>query len=304
MPLVSILVPVYNGDRFLADALGSALSQTHADIEVLIGDDCSKDRSLAIAEAIAAADPRVHVLPAERNLGASANQVRLHEAANGEFIKPLLQDDRLAPDCVARLLAPLLGDPQLVLSTSKRGLIDERGAALPDAPWTRALSDGDVVLDGHSFGDLMLRSTTNLVGEVTTAIYRAGIVAPEDLWELSGHSFHANADIALWLKFLAHGGAAYTPAELSWFRQHDAQSSRDPRVVIRGALEWTRMPLAARSAGFLADPVHEREALLRAAQVAGAALGAAAVDPDRLAALAAGIDGLRARVALLDAVAA
>lgn len=304
MPLVSVLVPVYNGERWLAEALGSAVAQTHEELEVLVGDDASSDGSLEVARSFAAADPRVRVLATEHNLGPAANQVRLHEAARGAFIKPLLQDDRLAPDCVARLLAPLASSEQVVLSTSKRGLIDEDGAPLPDAGWTVALSAEDVVLDGLSFGDAMLRAATNLVGEVSTAMYRAGVVAPGELWALGGHAFHTNADVALWLKLLAAGGIAYTPAELSSFRQHPAQSSRETAIMLRGVLEWARLPVAARGLGFLASPDDERQALVRGAQVAGSALDAVAGDPEMLAALEEALSALIARLEALDGVGA
>jgi glycosyltransferase involved in cell wall biosynthesis len=303
MPLVSILIPAYNGERFLAVALESALGQTHREIEVIVGDDGSTDATLQIARSAAARDGRVRVLKAERNLGAPANQVRLHRAAAGAFIKPLLQDDVLAPDAVQRLLAPLLQDDAIALATSKRGLIDEHGAALGDLPWTRALMPHDAVLDGTSLGNTMLTGTANLVGEVTTALYRAGIVAPGGLWDLGGEEYRANGDIALWLKLLAGARAFYAPAELSWFRQHARQASQDPEVILGGQLEWARLALEARAYGFLADPAHEEAALVRAAQVAGQALPEAAGRPAVLEALTGSLSRLLARVDELQAVA-
>jgi glycosyltransferase involved in cell wall biosynthesis len=303
MPLVSILVPAYNGERFLGVALESALAQTHREIEVIVGDDGSTDATLALARSFAARDGRVRVLEAERNLGAPANQVRLHHAAAGAFVKPLLQDDVLAPDAVQRLLAPLLQDDAIVLATSKRGLIDEHGAALPDVPWTRALVSQDAVLDGTSLGDAMLTGTANLVGEVTTALYRAGVVAPDGLWHLGGEEYRANGDIALWLKLLAGGKAFYTPAELSWFRQHAQQASQDAEVILGGQLEWARLALEARTYGFLSDPAHEEAALVRAAQVAGQGLPAAVARPDVLDTLTGALSRLLARVDQLQAVA-
>lgn len=302
MPLVSVLIPAYNGERWLGAALDSALAQTHGDLEILIGDDCSTDGTRAVAEAYAAADPRVRVLPeAGRNLGAPANQVRLHQAARGAFVKPLLQDDLLAPDCVATLLAPLLADASLVLATSKRGLIDAAGARLPDQPWTAALLAADAVLDGTMLGDAMLGGTANLVGEVTTALYRAGVVAPEELWLLDGREYRANGDIALWLKLLAGRAAFYTPRELSWFRQHAGQSSQSPAVIAGGCAEWARLGLAARALGYLAAPEQELAALVRAAQVAGGGLQAAAADPVLLDELTAALRPLLERAGRLQA---
>jgi len=303
VPLVSILVPTYNGERFLQVALDSALSQTHRDIEVVVGDDCSTDGTLELARAFAERDPRLRVLPAQRNLGAAANQIRLHHAAGGAFIKPLLQDDVLAPETVARLLAPLLDDDGVMLATSKRGLIDAAGDALPDQPWTQAILDDEAVLNGTALGDAMVIGAANLVGEVTTALYRAGVVAPEDLWHLGGDDYHAIADIALWLKLLAGARAFYTPVELSWFRQHSQQSGKNAAVLVRGNLEWGRLPLEARAHGYLADPAHEHAALVRAAQVAGLALPTMTAHPDLLDALKGVLARLVERLEELQSVA-
>lgn len=302
-PLVSILIPAYNGERYLAAALDSALAQTHPALEILVGDDGSTDGTAAVADGYAARDPRVRVLRTERNLGAAANQVRLHEAAAGLFLKPLLQDDLLEPEAVQRLLAPLLADPAVTLATSKRRLIDAHGAALPEQPWNRALVTSDAFIDGTVLGDAMLTGTANLVGEVTTALYRAGRVAPADLWHLGGRGYRANADIALWLKVLAGAKAFYTPVELSAFRQHGEQASQDPEVVLGGQLEWARLAYEARAYGYLRDPAQEQAALVRAAQLAGLALPAVSDRPEQLDELTAALTRLVARVDELQALA-
>ncbi len=304
MPLVSILVPVCDGERHLAAALDSAVAQTHRDLEILVGDDGSTDGSRALAEAYAARDARVRVLAADRNLGAPANQIRLHRAAAGAFVKPLLQDDVLAADCVQRLLAPVLRDDRVTLSTSKRALIDGAGDPLPEQPWTRALVDRDAVIDGTALGDAMLTGAVNLVGEVTTALYRPGVVDPQDLWHLGGEEYRANGDIVLWLKLLAGARAAYTPVELSAFRQHGGQTSHRPEVILGGLAEWGRMALEAVPFGFLRDPAQEHTALVRAAQLAGQALPALAERPEALAALSATLRRVIARVDALQAQAA
>lgn len=302
MTLVSVLVPTYNGERHLAAALDSALAQTHTELEILVGDDCSTDGTRALAEAYAARDERVRVLAAlPHNLGAPLNQERLHEAARGAFVKPLLQDDVLHPECVATLLAPLLADERVALATSKRGLIDDAGGPLPDQPWTAALTAADTLLDGTSLGDAMLGGTANLVGEVTTALYRAGLVEPADLWQLGGHEYRGNGDIVLWLKLLAGRLAFYTPRELSLFRQHGGQASHRPEVVIGGCVEWARMGLAARALGYLADPAQELAALVRASQVAGGGLQAATAHPPLLAELTDALRPLLERARTLQA---
>jgi cellulose synthase/poly-beta-1,6-N-acetylglucosamine synthase-like glycosyltransferase len=70
-PLVSILVPTYNGERFLRLALRSALDQSYRDIEVIIGDDASTDGTADVLASVAAADARVRVVRHDTNVGAT-----------------------------------------------------------------------------------------------------------------------------------------------------------------------------------------------------------------------------------------
>jgi len=104
-PLVSVCVPTYNGELFLAQTLESIAAQTFGDFEVLIVDDTSTDATLDIATAYAATDPRVRVVRNSERAGSSArnaNQCLRH--ARGEWIKFLFQDDLMAPTCLARMV--------------------------------------------------------------------------------------------------------------------------------------------------------------------------------------------------------
>ena len=86
-PEVSVVMPVYNADRYLAEAIESILAQTFGDFEFLVLDDGSTDRSLEIARHYAASDRRIQVLPrTHRGYTACLNEgIR---AARGEFNEP------------------------------------------------------------------------------------------------------------------------------------------------------------------------------------------------------------------------
>ena len=73
MPRVSIGLPVYNGENYLQDAMRSVLDQTFDDLELIVSDNASTDRSAEIAQDLAAADRRVRYFRNERNLGAAPN---------------------------------------------------------------------------------------------------------------------------------------------------------------------------------------------------------------------------------------
>ncbi len=103
-PSVSIIVPVYNAERFIKRCVDSLLSQSHTALEVLLVDDGSTDKSLALCRAQAAVDPRVKVL-SQKNAGPSAARNRGLEAATGDHLMFVDADDFASPDLVAELLA-------------------------------------------------------------------------------------------------------------------------------------------------------------------------------------------------------
>ena len=179
-PLVSVLVPTYNGERFLGQAMASALAQTYTEIEVLVGDDASTDGTAALLAGIADADARVRVIRHERNVGAFDNPVQLFDAARGEYVKYLLHDDVLAPECVETLVAGMAAGPSVGLAFSYRTHIGEDGGPVPggDAPPVLTRTG---LLDGVLLGDLVLASCTNVIGELTTCLFRRSDVDPRAL---------------------------------------------------------------------------------------------------------------------------
>ncbi|UYY57047.1 glycosyltransferase [Sphingomonas sp. S2-65] len=104
-PFISFAMANHNGERFIRDAIGSALAQRGVDVELLVVDDCSSDRSPLILEAAARADPRVRAFRLDQNRGpAGARNVAL-AAARGDWFAVLDSDDLLHPDRSLRLIA-------------------------------------------------------------------------------------------------------------------------------------------------------------------------------------------------------
>src|SRR5215467_8427594 len=104
-PRVSVCIPTYNGAAFLAETLSSAVAQTFDDYEVVVVDDCSTDGSAEIAEGFARSDSRVRVIRNAQRAGSGAANAKVYVAqSQGEWIKPLNQDDLMAPTCLARML--------------------------------------------------------------------------------------------------------------------------------------------------------------------------------------------------------
>ena len=126
-PRVSIGLPVFNGEKYLEEALNSILAQTYQDFELIISDNASTDRTQQICLSYAAKDSRIRYYRNERNLGASKNFNRVLELSSGEYFKWAAHDDILAPEFLEKCMSVLDQDPSIVLCYSKTASIDERG---------------------------------------------------------------------------------------------------------------------------------------------------------------------------------
>jgi glycosyltransferase involved in cell wall biosynthesis len=98
-PLVSILIPAYNAEQWIADTIKSALSQTWPRKEIIVVDDGSRDRTLAVARQFASSAVRVST---QENEGASTARNKAFELCQGDYIQWLDADDLLSPDKIER----------------------------------------------------------------------------------------------------------------------------------------------------------------------------------------------------------
>ncbi len=108
-PLVTICIPTYERLKLLEEAVASALTQTYANVEVLISDDGTSRALSAWAERTRAEDSRIVYVRNERRLGLAGNWDACVQRARGEFLTIIGDDDRLLPTFVERMLAALDG---------------------------------------------------------------------------------------------------------------------------------------------------------------------------------------------------
>ena len=130
MALVSVGVPVYNGEEYLAEALDSLLSQSFNEFEIVISDNASTDRTSEIARAYQAKDGRIRYFRNEQNIGAAPNFNRLVELSGAPLFHGGACDDLYAPLFLERCVEPLRRDPGLVLSYARTMMIDGKGQPL------------------------------------------------------------------------------------------------------------------------------------------------------------------------------
>src|SRR5262249_51144628 len=114
LPTISIVLPLYNGERHVAEAIQSVLSQTFGDFELLVCDDGSSDATASIAATFD--DPRIRRMANARNLGLFPTLNRLVAEARGRYVRFWSQDDRMKPDCLAVEMAFWRAHPNLGLT--------------------------------------------------------------------------------------------------------------------------------------------------------------------------------------------
>jgi glycosyltransferase involved in cell wall biosynthesis len=130
MPLISIIIPTYNSERFVEKTIKSALQQTFQDFELIIVDDCSTDNTVKVIEAIADGDRRIKIFTHTTNVGIAANRNRGIAKASGQYVAFLDHDDLWLSEKLAMQLTALEQSPRAAVAYSWIDLIDEDGQYL------------------------------------------------------------------------------------------------------------------------------------------------------------------------------
>lgn len=139
MPLVSIIIPVYNGEKYIERCLRSLIGQTYEQIEIIVLNDGSTDHTGQVLEKYAALDSRVHVVQKE-NTGVSDTRNLGLKLAKGDFVQFVDSDDWLTPDATQKLVAGMCADCEMVICDYNR-VVDNniivKGHITDDGPINR-----------------------------------------------------------------------------------------------------------------------------------------------------------------------
>jgi glycosyltransferase involved in cell wall biosynthesis len=209
MTLVSVVIPCFNGERFLGEALTSVLAQTHRDLAVLVGDDGSRDGSLAIARGTR--DRRVRVVCQENGGVAAARNLGAAEA-RGEYLAFLDQDDAWCPGKLERQLRCFTEEPRSALVYTDCLVVDEHGTLL--YRW----SARNTLYSGSVFEQLIPESVVPL----------STILLRRRTFEAVGgfRAFRYVEDLDLILRILMHGALGVVREPLARYRLHAESTSR------------------------------------------------------------------------------
>ena len=202
MPRVSIVIPVYNGANYLAEAIDSALAQ--ADAEVLVVDDGSTDATPSIARGYG---DRIRYI-AKPNGGVSSALNRGIAEMRGEYFCWLSHDDRYLPLKTARQLAFLDAHPEARITACDFEIIDGAGRVVDTYRAARAVvRTGFELLETWVFGCALM-------------IHRSCLDVPFN------ESNRTTQDLEMWLHLVSRDAIHWVPEVLCQLREHAAQGSR------------------------------------------------------------------------------
>jgi glycosyltransferase involved in cell wall biosynthesis len=200
--LVSIGMPVFNGEKYLESALDSLLKQDYRSFELIISDNASTDRTAQICLQYAAKDKRVQFHRNAVNLGAVENFNRVFRLSHGDFFMWAAHDDLWHPAYITRCLEGLAEDSNIVLCASTVQFIDEAGVPMPDDKWRHLLGGAYNRLQTRSL-DLRTRVRQLTKALNWYAVY--GIIRADVLRRTRLFLERFGSDVILLMELLFHG---------------------------------------------------------------------------------------------------
>ena len=233
---ISVIMPVYNGERYLREAIDSILGQTYADFEFIILDDGSSDSSADIVRGYD--DPRIRFVQNEKNMGVAATLNRGLDLARGEYIARMDADDISLPSRFERQLEYMESHPKVAVCGCGTQVVDSLGKPIVSAK-KRVWSKNVGVRRPEQMKVDMLFSC-GLAHP--TAMMRGSVFGKDGL--RYDPAFSKMEDYALWVRTMERHDIACIPDVLFQYRIHAGQVTQNPtqeNIVQRRKLKELQM---------------------------------------------------------------
>lgn len=213
-PSVSIIIPAYNYQAYVQQAVDSALAQTHPHIEVIAIDDGSQD---ATPDILSTFDDRITFLQ-QPNQGLAAARNRGIDQASGEYLFFLDADDYLAPDAIAKMVEQISQPPGYIMTAAAYANVDPDGQRLHNEPpipnKNREISLRELILKNRFSPAVLVHSQT---------LKDLGSFDPD-----FGRTEMGSEDRDLWIRVAATGPVFMLGERLVFKRQHGTNMSSNP----------------------------------------------------------------------------
>jgi glycosyltransferase involved in cell wall biosynthesis len=230
-PLVSVVVPVFNGLPHLRELTNSLLAQTYDNLEIIFSEGGSSDGSPEYLAEIK--DSRVRVVTQE-GTGAAGNWTEATQAATGDYIKLVCQDDLLNPDAISKQVQDLQKHPDAVMAIAQRDIIDARGRVLYAARGLAGLR-GELMPGTKVIRTCYLQGT-NVIGEPHMVLFRASALKQALPWDDSNPLM---LDLSMYAKVAPTGNVAIRHESIGAFRVSTSSwSTRLVKLQLLQTKQW------------------------------------------------------------------
>jgi len=228
MPLVSICIPVYNGEKYIEEALTSAISQTYPHIEIIVSDNNSDDRTLEIAKFFLRRSSAKFLLLSHPQCGMAQNWNFCISYAKGKYIKFLFHDDLLVPTCIEEMVNLAEQDNGIGMVFSPRELLIEesadiikenyRGAEDIHKYWSclKPVQNGQELLNDPN----LFNYSMNKIGEPSTVLIKKEAFEKVGLFDIEIPQL---VDVEMWFRIMSQFKIGFINKVLSQFRIHSEQ---------------------------------------------------------------------------------
>ena len=213
-PRLTVGLPVYNGENYLAESLDALLGQSYEDFELIISDNASTDGTADICRRYEKQDSRVRYIRQPRNIGLAPNHNFVVEQARGELFKWASHDDLYARDLLGRCVDALDEYPQVVLAHSWTAMIDSSGAVTKRSStrWPRTPRGR--------------RSVSGACCSTTGATTSTASSGPSVLRRTPLHDSYHHSDRTIVAEISLHGPFYQVPDWLYFRRDHPERAER------------------------------------------------------------------------------
>ena len=230
VPLVSVVVPNYNHEKYLPQRIESILNQTFTDFELIILDDCSADNSLEVIGKYAAADARIRVLANSKNSGSVFKQWKKGVAeARGQYLWVAESDDYAAPDFLDKLLAIIEPQPTVALAYADSVIVDATGqpsgymSTWKNERYRTARWNSYFCNSGQDELAFCLADNCT-INNASAVLFRKDFLARPGLVD---DSLRFAGDWMVYIKLASEHAIAYIPNRLNYYRDHAANVSKN-----------------------------------------------------------------------------
>lgn len=230
-PLVSIGLPVYNGEEYLRKALSALVAQDYSNFELIISDNNSQDGTEAICREFASSDSRIRTIRQSENRGAAWNFNLVLEQARGGYFMWAAHDDMWEPTYITKCLKTLESHPEAVVCCTEINFIDSEGNPSPHyAGWQNLDTSGMTPVQ---------RIHALIARMGWFAIY--GLMRPEAIRKVASLKTGGfGVDVVVLLELMLMGQIAKVPEPLLYYRIVKAKTAADHQE----AFNSERNPLA------------------------------------------------------------